>query len=125
MATSPAGSRPRRAESVEWLGALPRHRVRRELADPDVFFLSSVDDPMPLSVVEAVQQRLRVVTFDKVGSRELLGGVRGYRSFGEYTPEAAFTALDEVLREQVSEEDYQESRTCSTSPRSPLGCPPP
>jgi hypothetical protein len=96
------------SDSVEWLGALPRHRVRRELAGADVFFLSSVDDPMPLSVVEAVQQRLRVVTYERVGSHEVLAGIPGYRSFGEYTPDAAFAALEDVLTEQVSEEGYQE-----------------
>ncbi|MBG0852981.1 glycosyltransferase family 4 protein [Streptomyces spinoverrucosus] len=96
------------SDRVEWMGALSRDRVREELAASDVFFLSSVDDPMPLSVVEAVQQRLRTVTYHRVGSREVLEGVPGYRSFGEYTPEAAFEALRGVLAEEVSEEEYQD-----------------
>lgn len=96
------------SDRVEWMGALSRDRVREELAASDVFFLSSVDDPMPLSVVEAVQQRLRTVTYHRVGSREVLEGVPGYRSFAEYTPEAAFEALRGVLAEEVSEEEYQD-----------------
>ena len=96
------------SDRVEWLGALSRDRVREELAASDVFFLSSVDDPMPLSVVEAVQHRLRIVTFHRVGSREVLEGVRGYRAFTEYTPDAALAALRAVLAEQVDEERYRE-----------------
>ncbi|MEU4980367.1 glycosyltransferase family 4 protein [Streptomyces sp. NPDC021969] len=96
------------SDRVTWTGALSRPRVREELAASDVFFLSSVDDPMPLSVVEAVQQRLRVVTYRRVGSHEVLDGVPGYRSFADYTPEAAFEALRAVLGEQVSEDDYRE-----------------
>ncbi|MFG2359634.1 glycosyltransferase [Streptomyces sp. NPDC048521] len=96
------------SDRIEWMGALSRDRVREELAASDVFFLSSVDDPMPLSVVEAVQQRLRTVTYHRVGSREVLDGVPGYRSFGQYTPEAALEALRQVLDEEVSEEEYQD-----------------
>ncbi|ARP71942.1 hypothetical protein LK07_21685 [Streptomyces pluripotens] len=96
------------SDRVEWMGALSRDRVREELAASDVFFLSSVDDPMPLSVVEAVQQRLRTVTYHRVGSREVLEGVPGYRSFAEYTPEAALEALRGVLDEEVSEAEYQD-----------------
>ncbi|GAA1285601.1 hypothetical protein Psi02_66240 [Planotetraspora silvatica] len=96
------------SDAVEWLGPLPRRRVRRELAESDVFFLSSVDDPMPLSVIEAVQQRLRVVTYERVGSHEVLAGVSGYRSFGEYTPDAAFAALQAVLCEPISEDGFRE-----------------
>ncbi|MGW0826176.1 glycosyltransferase family 4 protein [Streptomyces sp. NPDC002845] len=96
------------SDRVEWMGTLSRDRVREELAASDVFFLSSVDDPMPLSVVEAVQQRLRTVTYHRVGSREVLDGVPGYRSFAEYTPEAALDALRQVLDEEVSEDEYRD-----------------
>lgn len=96
------------SDRVEWMGALSRDRVRDELAASDVFFLSSVDDPMPLSVVEAVQQRLRTVTYHRVGSREVLEGVPGYRSFAEYTPQAALEALRRALDEEVSEKDYRD-----------------
>ncbi|MCX3059342.1 glycosyltransferase family 4 protein [Streptomyces beihaiensis] len=102
------GSSTLLSDRVDWMGALSRGRVREELADSDVFFLSSVDDPMPLSVVEAVQQRLRTVTYHRVGSREVLEGVPGYRSFAAYTPEAALDALRRVLDEEVSEEGYQD-----------------
>ncbi|WP_052852504.1 glycosyltransferase family 4 protein [Streptomyces avicenniae] len=96
------------SDRVEWMGALSRDRVREELAASDVFFLSSVDDPMPLSVVEAVQHRLRIATFHRVGSREVLEGVSGYRAYTEYTPEAALDALAAVLGEDVDEERYRE-----------------
>ncbi|MFJ4689915.1 glycosyltransferase family 4 protein [Streptomyces sp. NPDC088766] len=96
------------SDRVEWTGALSRDRVREELAASDVFFLSSVDDPMPLSVVEAVQQRLRTVTYHRVGSREVLEGVSGYRAFAEYTPEAALDALRRVLDEEISEPGYRD-----------------
>ncbi|MEV6405843.1 glycosyltransferase family 4 protein [Streptomyces bobili] len=100
------GSSTLLSDRVEWMGALSRERVREELAASDVFFLSSVDDPMPLSVVEAVQQRLRTVTYHRVGSREVLDGVPGYRSFAEYTPASALDALRRVLDDEVSETEY-------------------
>ncbi|MDX3238023.1 glycosyltransferase family 4 protein [Streptomyces sp. ME03-5709C] len=106
--TPRVGEKSLLSDRVEWMGALSRDRVREELAASDVFFLSSVDDPMPLSVVEAVQHRLRVVTFDRVGSREVLQGVPGYRSFAEYTPEAALEALREALADEVSAAGYRE-----------------
>ncbi|GLZ76148.1 hypothetical protein Afil01_09550 [Actinorhabdospora filicis] len=93
---------------VDWRGALPRRRVREELAAADVLLLPSLDDPMPLAVVEAVQQRLRIVTYDKIGSREILGGVRGYRAFGEYTPGAALDAVAAVLDDEVDAGAYAE-----------------
>ncbi|HEY1174970.1 MAG TPA: glycosyltransferase family 4 protein [Phytomonospora sp.] len=93
---------------VSWRGALPRRRVRAELARADVLFLSSVDDPMPLAVIEAVQQRLRIVTYGRVGSSEILEGVGGYRSFGEYTPDAALDAIAAVLADDVDEAAYGE-----------------
>lgn len=92
---------------VDWRGAMPRHRVRAELAEADVLFLSSVDDPMPLAVIEAVQQRLRIVTYDRVGSKEILEGVSGYRGFGEYAPDAALDALKAVLADDVDEDGYR------------------
>ncbi|MGX1271953.1 glycosyltransferase family 4 protein [Streptomyces phaeoluteigriseus] len=100
------GSSTLLSDRVGWMGALSRERVREELAASDVFFLSSVDDPMPLSVVEAVQQRLRTVTYHRVGSREVLDGVSGYRSFPEYTPESALDALRRVLDDEVSETEF-------------------
>ncbi len=96
------------SDRVLWLGALSRDRVREELAASDAFFLSSVDDPMPLSVVEAVQHRLRVVGYRRVGSHEVLDGVRGYRAFAEYEPEAALAALRAALDEEVSESGYRQ-----------------
>lgn len=94
------------SDRVEWRGALPRKRIREELADSDVLFLSSEDDPMPLAAVEAVQQRLRVVSHHDVGTHEMLCGVRGYRGFAEYVPQAALTALTEVLADAVDEQGY-------------------
>jgi glycosyltransferase involved in cell wall biosynthesis len=91
---------------VDWRGALPRKRIREELAEADVLFLSSEDDPMPLAAVEAVQQRLRVVSHHGIGTHEILCGVRGYRGFSEYTPEAALTALGDVLGDEVDETGY-------------------
>ncbi|GII53651.1 hypothetical protein Pth03_20400 [Planotetraspora thailandica] len=96
------------SEHVEWRGALPRRRIREELADSDVLFLSSEDDPMPLAAIEAVQQRLRIVSHHGVGTHEILCGVGGYRGFSEYTPDAALTALGEVLGDGVDQDGYAE-----------------
>ncbi|WUD74942.1 glycosyltransferase [Streptomyces sp. NBC_00510] len=93
---------------VDWRGALPRRRIREELAESDVLFLSSEDDPMPLAAVEAVQQRLRVVSHHGIGTHEILSGVRGYRGFPEYTPESALAAIADVLGDEVEETGYTE-----------------
>jgi glycosyltransferase involved in cell wall biosynthesis len=94
------------SDHVDWRGALPRQRIREELADADVLFLSSEDDPMPLAAVEAVQQRLRVISHHGIGTHEILSRLGGYRGFAEYSPEAAFGALAAVLNDPVDEDGY-------------------
>ncbi|WP_420450887.1 glycosyltransferase family 4 protein [Ilumatobacter sp.] len=102
------GSETLRSDRVEWLGALPHHRVLEELADADVFFLSSFDDPQPLSVVEAIRQRLRIVTHVGVGSHEVLDGISGYESFERFDPDAALSAIESVLGSEVDDARFAE-----------------
>ncbi|SEJ59354.1 glycosyltransferase family 4 protein [Demequina mangrovi] len=91
------------SDAVEWSGHLSRPATMRALEAADVFFLSSSDDPMPLSAIEAVSKGLRTVTYGGVGTHEVMEGIAGYESFDLYEPREA---LDAILRVLESTPDY-------------------
>jgi glycosyltransferase involved in cell wall biosynthesis len=61
------------------------------------FFLSSIDDPCPLSAIEAMQAGKRCVAYKDTGIAELIEGVPGCFVFDEYSPEAALAAIERAL----------------------------
>ena len=97
-----------RSAEVTWLGAVPHRQVLQELADADVYLLSSFDDPQPLSVVEAVRQGLRVVTHEGVGTHEVLAGIDGYASFTAFHPDEVLTTVRRVLDVEVDRAAFAE-----------------
>ncbi|MFG2885995.1 glycosyltransferase family 4 protein [Streptomyces sp. NPDC048297] len=109
------------SDRVEWMGALSRDRVREELAASDVFFPSSVDDPMPLSVVEAVQQRLRTVTYHRVGSREVSRACPGTARSPSTHRRQRWTRCVMCSTKRSRRPSTGTWRSCSTSPPSPPG----
>jgi len=80
---------------VRWWGwqDTPLEFVRRA----DVFFLSSVDDPLPLACLEAMALGQRCVVYRQTGIAEMIDGVRGCAVFEKHTAAAAFMALEDVL----------------------------
>lgn len=65
----------------------------------DVFFLSSIDDPCPLSALEALQLGKRTVAFEKTGIAEIIAKLSGCCVFRSYSAEEAMKALTKALED--------------------------
>jgi glycosyltransferase involved in cell wall biosynthesis len=85
------------SDNVRWWGwqDTPLEFVRRA----DLFFLSSVDDPLPLACLEAMALGKRCVVYRQTGIAEMIDGVQGCAVFETYTAAEAFHALEKVLLE--------------------------
>jgi glycosyltransferase involved in cell wall biosynthesis len=66
----------------------------------DVFFLSSVDDPLPLACLEAISLGKRCLVYRGTGISELLDGVGGCAVMENYTPEEALLLLGAILNQE-------------------------
>jgi glycosyltransferase involved in cell wall biosynthesis len=82
---------------VRWWGwqDTPLEFVRRA----DVFFLSSVDDPLPLACLEAMALGKRCIVFRQTGIAEMVEGVGGCAVFENHCLADALRALEKVLTE--------------------------
>ena len=85
-----------RSPHVEFVGNLDAEGVAAFIAAADIFFLSSEDDPFPLSCLEALQQMKRLIAYRKTGMSEVIDGMSGCAVYEHHTPEAAFKALQNV-----------------------------
>ena len=85
------------SQNVHWWGwqDTPLEFVRRA----EVFFLSSVDDPLPLACLEAMMLGKRCVVYRQTGIAEMIEGVCGCAIFENYSSADAFRALEKVLGE--------------------------
>jgi glycosyltransferase involved in cell wall biosynthesis len=86
------------SEHVRWWGwqDAPHEFVRKA----DLFFLSSVDDPLPLACLEAMALGRRCVVYRNTGIAELLAGVRGCSVYEDYSTKVAFRAINDALAEK-------------------------
>lgn len=92
------------SENVNWLGWVdgPQHLLRQAAA----MLLTSVDDPFPLSALEAIRAGTRCVVYEKTGTSEVVSGIQGCQVFHDHTPESALAALEAALSENVDTEAY-------------------
>jgi glycosyltransferase involved in cell wall biosynthesis len=65
----------------------------------DLFFLSSVDDPLPLACLEAMALGKRCVVYRRTGIAEMVDGICGCAVFENYSAAEAFRALEKVFAE--------------------------
>ncbi len=70
------------------------------IRDADLFFLSSIDDPLPLACLEAMALGKRCVVYRKTGISEMLSGIRGCAVYDEYSIDAAMAALQHAFAEE-------------------------
>lgn len=84
-----------RSENVRWWGWTdqPGELIRR----CDLFFLSSIDDPFPLAVLEALRENLRCVAYAGTGSAEILLDLDGCEIFEDHTTAQALAAIEKAL----------------------------
>ena len=92
--------------NVEFVGRLDGSLYNSFVSNCDVFFLSSEDDPFPLSCLEAMKLSKRVVVYKKSGISEVLSDLKGSGVFYDYTPESAIESLKYVLDCKIDEEMY-------------------
>lgn len=85
-----------RSRAVNWIGRLDGAALTSALGSLDTFMLASVDDPFPLSVLEAMQLSKHVVCYAKVGTEEIIRGLPGCAVYESYTAESALAALMEA-----------------------------
>lgn len=85
------------SKQVHWWGwqDTPLEFVHRA----DLFFLSSVDDPLPLACLEAMALGKRCVVYRQTGIAEMIEGVRGSEVFENHSAPDAFRALEKVFAE--------------------------
>jgi len=87
-----------RSPAVKWYGFT--WHPTEALKKCQLFFLSSVDDPCPLSLLEALQQGMPCVAYDRTGSAEIIGGLPGCAVYSAYEPAAAMAAIEKALAEE-------------------------
>jgi glycosyltransferase involved in cell wall biosynthesis len=66
----------------------------------DVFFLSSIDDPLPLACLEAISLGKRCLVYRGTGIAELLDGVAGCAVMEHYAPEEAMRLMEMILNQE-------------------------
>lgn len=91
---------------VEWVERVSAEEIYDVYLNADVFFLSSVDDPLPLSATEAAASGLRIVAYEKTGTYEILSDCTGFVSFSDYSPECAAEAIEKAIEDFPDKTDY-------------------
>lgn len=91
-------SKLHRSPAVSWHGFMwhPNELVKQ----CNLFFLSSLDDPCPLSLLEALQQGMPCVAYARTGSAEVIGGLSGCAVYSAHEPAAAMAAIEKALAEE-------------------------
>ncbi|MBD9541580.1 glycosyltransferase family 4 protein [Ensifer sp. ENS04] len=83
--------------AVEWMGYVSAEEVRHWLAKTAVFFLSSIDDPLPLGVGEALMSGIPSVVYAETGFSDFITLHNAGEVFNIYEPHVALDKLKAVL----------------------------
>ncbi len=86
------------SKDVRWWGWQDVSSAFIEKAD--LFFLSSVDDPLPLACLEAMALGRRCVVYRKTGIAEMLKGIQGCSVYEDYSVVGALNAIQQALSEE-------------------------
>ena len=87
----------RRSENATWLGRADGEQIRVLMANSSAFFLSSIDDPLPLVVSEALSTGLGCAVYANTGSEEIVRGIEGCAVFDQHVAASALAAIDAVV----------------------------
>ncbi|XHR26761.1 MAG: glycosyltransferase [Chthoniobacteraceae bacterium] len=85
------------AERVRWWGW--QEAPYEFVSKADLFFLSSLDDPLPLACLEAMAQGKRCVVYRKTGIAEMITGIRGCAVYDDYSVASAIHAINQVIEQ--------------------------
>lgn len=100
------------SEKVTWHGW--HWNPKDIIAQCDLFFLSSIDDPCPLAALEALHLQKRCVAFKDTGTAELIKDLKGCAVFSEYSEHEALSALDLSLSCETDETSNWQTELTST-----------
>ncbi|NIZ13225.1 glycosyltransferase [Phaeobacter sp. HF9A] len=84
-------------DAITFHGAKPPAEAQEFIADLDVMFIPSRDDPQPLAALEAASRGVKLVCYAGIGTAEWVRDIPGCAVFDDYTPEAALAALEQAL----------------------------
>lgn len=86
-----------RSDSVEWMGHVSAEEVRNWLSKATTFFLSSIDDPLPLGVGEALMSGIPSVVYADTGFADFITLHHAGEVFNIYDPHVALDKLRSVV----------------------------
>lgn len=84
-------------DAITFHGAKPPEEAQEFIANLDVMFIPSRDDPQPLAALEAASRGVKLVCYAGIGTAEWVRDIPGCAVFDDYTPEAAMAALERAL----------------------------
>jgi glycosyltransferase involved in cell wall biosynthesis len=87
---------------VRWHGFTPNPHSM--LAQCDIFFLSSKDDPCPLAALEALRLGKKTIAFHGTGISELIKDLPGCHVFPEHSPDSAYESLLSAMQDKPDPE---------------------
>ncbi|WDI30549.1 glycosyltransferase family 4 protein [Hyphococcus flavus] len=88
--------------NVDWLGVCTGEALTSIYKEASLFLLSSVDDPLPLAVHEAMSYGVNVVCYRGVGTAEVIGELPSSFIFDNYTVDEAIEAIKKALATSYS-----------------------
>jgi glycosyltransferase involved in cell wall biosynthesis len=94
------GTPPTSSGQARFVGPMDPPAVRAQLRRGSAVLITSTDDPFPLVAAEALAAGTRVVCPDDIGAAELIGGLRGCRT---YPRSAGASGAAEALQRSLAE----------------------
>lgn len=90
--------------NVDWAGAKTGDDLAAAYLGASAFLLSSLDDPFPLSAIEAMSYGLRTIAFRGTGTAEVMPSLAGCEVYETHQAQEAFAALRRALSTQADAE---------------------
>jgi glycosyltransferase involved in cell wall biosynthesis len=89
--------------NVSWLGYSSNPKITMQSID--LFFLSSIEDSIPLVVYEALELHKKCVAYKNNGVAQILQKIDGCSVFEEYTPIQALNSIHQSINTEFSHTD--------------------
>lgn len=86
-----------KSDNVSWVGHVSSDEVLSWLSKSSVFFLSSIDDPMPLSVGEALMNNVPALVYQDTGFAPFIESHHAGEVFRDYEPNSAYSKLSNLI----------------------------
>lgn len=94
--------------NVRWIGNKYGSDLFDHYKASDIFFLSSYDDPFPVTCLEAFFFEKKIVAYNNTGISSFIDKIRGCQSYQEWTATAAYQALVKASQEKLDIQKVQD-----------------